>query len=59
MDEIKAVLSEYKLSNCDVAIREPGCTADDLVDVIEGNRVYIPCIYVSALLPHMGTFLTK
>lgn len=46
-DEIKAVLSEYKLANADVAIREPNCTADDLVDVIEGNRVYIPCIYVS------------
>ncbi|KAG8808294.1 hypothetical protein FRC17_004009 [Serendipita sp. 399] len=38
-DEIKAVLSEYRLANCDVAIREPGCTADDLVDVVEGNRV--------------------
>ncbi|KAG8839397.1 hypothetical protein FRC20_006038 [Serendipita sp. 405] len=38
-EEIKAVLSEYRLANCDVAIREPGCTADDLVDVIEGNRV--------------------
>lgn len=37
-DEIRAILSEYKLSNCDVAIREPNCTADDLVDVIEGNR---------------------
>ncbi|KIM29411.1 hypothetical protein M408DRAFT_22781 [Serendipita vermifera MAFF 305830] len=48
-DEIKAVLSEYKLANCDVAIREPGCTADDLVDVIEGNRVYIPCIYIDAI----------
>jgi len=45
-DEIKAILSEYKLSNCDVAIREPNCTADDLVDAIEGNRVYVPCIYV-------------
>ncbi|EIN10736.1 P-loop containing nucleoside triphosphate hydrolase protein [Punctularia strigosozonata HHB-11173 SS5] len=45
-DEIKAVLSEYKLSNCDVAIREPNATSDDLVDVIEGNRVYIPAIYV-------------
>ncbi|PPQ67815.1 hypothetical protein CVT26_007062 [Gymnopilus dilepis] len=45
-DEIKAILSEYKLSNCDVAIREPNATADDLVDVIEGNRVYIPAIYV-------------
>lgn len=37
-DEIKAILSEYKLSNCDVAIRQPNATADDLVDVIEGNR---------------------
>ena len=45
-DEIKAVLSEYKISNADVAIRQPGATADDLVDVIEGNRVYIPAIYV-------------
>lgn len=45
-DEIKAVLSEYKLSNADVSIREPNCTADDLVDVIEGNRVYIPALYV-------------
>lgn len=37
-DEIKAVLSEYRISNADVAIREPNCTADDVVDVIEGNR---------------------
>ena len=21
-------------------------TAEDLIDVVEGNRVYIPCIYV-------------
>jgi small GTP-binding protein len=45
-DEIKAVLSEYKLSNVDVTIRQPNMTADDLVDVIEGNRVYIPALYV-------------
>ncbi len=37
-DEIKAVLSEYKINNADVAIRQAGITADDLVDVIEGNR---------------------
>lgn len=37
-DEIKAVLSEYKINNGDVAIRQPNATADDLVDVIEGNR---------------------
>ncbi|KAG5718757.1 hypothetical protein E4T56_gene2642 [Termitomyces sp. T112] len=45
-DEIKAILSEYRISNADVAIREPNATADDLVDVIEGNRVYIPALYV-------------
>lgn len=49
-DEIKAILSEYKISNADVAIRQAGVTADDLVDVVEGNRVYIPALYVSALL---------
>lgn len=38
-EEIKAILSEYKLSNADVAIRQPNATADDLVDVIEGNRL--------------------
>ncbi|EIW82407.1 developmentally regulated GTP binding protein 1 [Coniophora puteana RWD-64-598 SS2] len=48
-DEIKAVLSEYKMSNADVTIREPNATADDLVDVIEGNRVYIPAIYIDAI----------
>lgn len=46
-DEIKAILSEYRIANADVAIRQPNATADDLVDVIEGNRVYIPVIYVS------------
>ncbi|THV08665.1 P-loop containing nucleoside triphosphate hydrolase protein [Dendrothele bispora CBS 962.96] len=45
-DEIKAILSEYKISNADVSIRQPDATADDLVDVIEGNRVYIPALYV-------------
>lgn len=46
-DEIKAILSEYKINNCDVAIRQVGATADDLVDIIEGNRVYVPALYVS------------
>ncbi|KAG9100946.1 hypothetical protein FRC06_003513 [Ceratobasidium sp. 370] len=45
-ESIKAVLSEFRISNADVAIREPDATTDDLIDVIEGNRVYIPAIYV-------------
>jgi len=45
-EEIKAILSEFKINNADISIREPNATADDIVDVIEGNRVYIPAIYV-------------
>ena len=37
-DEIKAICSEYKINNADIAIRQPNATADDVVDVIEGNR---------------------
>ena len=46
-DEVRAILSEYRIANADVAIRQPNAGADDLVDVVEGNRVYIPAIYVS------------
>ncbi len=42
---VKAVLAEYRIHNADVSVRGD-CTIDDLVDVIEGSRVYIPCIYV-------------
>jgi uncharacterized protein len=46
-EEIHAVCSEYKINNADVAIRQPGATADDLVDVIEGNRYEIFEVLVS------------
>lgn len=42
---IKAICSEYKVSNADIAFREDA-TIDQLIDVIEGNRIYVPCIYV-------------
>ena len=41
-DEIKAVLSEFRINSADVNIREPNATADDIVDVIEGNRCDSP-----------------
>lgn len=41
---VKAVCGEYKIHNADITMRED-CDIDDLVDVIEGSRVYIPCIY--------------
>ncbi len=42
---MKSVLGEYRIHNADIIVR---CDAsvDDLIDIIEGNRVYIPCIYV-------------
>ena len=42
---VKAVCSEYRIHNADVHLKED-CDVDDLVDVIEGSRVYIPCIYI-------------
>ena len=44
-DEIRAVMSEYRIANADIAFRED-ITVDELIDVIENNRIYIPCIYV-------------
>ncbi len=44
IDSVKAVLTEYRIHNADVILKEDA-TVDDLVDVIEGSRIYIPCIY--------------
>ena len=39
------ILHEYKIHNAEVLVRGD-CTADDLIDVIEGNRRYVRCLYV-------------
>lgn len=55
-EEVKAVLSEYRINSADIAFR-CDATVDDLIDVLEGmyqamwsynlgNRVYTSCIYV-------------
>ena len=44
LDTVKAICSEYKIHNADLTLRNDA-TADDLIDVIEGSRVYMPCIY--------------
>jgi uncharacterized protein len=38
-------MQEYKMYNADILVKED-CTADDFIDVIEGNRRYIKCLYV-------------
>ncbi|XP_003747304.1 developmentally-regulated GTP-binding protein 1 [Galendromus occidentalis] len=45
LETVKAILSEYKIHNADVVLKYDA-SQDDFIDVIEGNRIYIPCIYV-------------
>lgn len=42
---VKEILKDYKIFNADVVIRED-ITVDEFIDVIEGNRRYMPCLYV-------------
>jgi hypothetical protein len=44
-ETVKGILREYKCTNADVSIK---CDAneDDFIDAVEGNRKYIPCLYV-------------
>ena len=39
------ILHEYKIHNADVLFREDA-GVDDFIDVIEGNRKYVRCLYV-------------
>lgn len=45
IDTVKSILSEYRIHNADITLRYDA-TSDDLIDVIEGNRIYVPCIYL-------------
>lgn len=42
---VTSICKEYRMANADVTVRED-CDVDDLIDAIEGNRVYVPCVYV-------------
>jgi len=45
LDLVKSILSEYRIHNADILLKAD-VTSDDLIDVVEGNRTYIPVIYV-------------
>jgi small GTP-binding protein len=45
LETVKAVCAEYKIHNADVCLKEDA-SVDELIDVIEGNRVYVPCLYI-------------
>jgi len=44
-DSIVAILKEYRIMNAQVRVN-CNATMDEVIDVIEGNRKYCPCIYV-------------
>ncbi|CAE8689736.1 unnamed protein product [Polarella glacialis] len=39
------ILKQYKIHNADVIVKED-ITADEFIDVIDGNRMYVRCLYV-------------
>merc|ERR1712194_352868 len=41
---VEGLLKEYRIFHADVVFREDA-TADQLVDVLEGNRRYVRCVY--------------
>jgi ribosome-interacting GTPase 1 len=43
-ETVKNILAEYKIHNADVKLHAD-CTDEDLIDVIEGNRIYTPAVY--------------
>ena len=44
-DTIKSILKEFRLNNADVVIRSV-IDADEMIDIIEGNKKYIPMLTV-------------
>eukprot|EP00283_Hemiselmis_rufescens_P008004 CAMPEP_0173420248 /NCGR_PEP_ID=MMETSP1357-20121228/1821_1 /TAXON_ID=77926 /ORGANISM="Hemiselmis rufescens, Strain PCC563" /LENGTH=428 /DNA_ID=CAMNT_0014383027 /DNA_START=41 /DNA_END=1327 /DNA_ORIENTATION=- len=43
-DTVYRVLQEYRIHNCEVVFRGD-YSIDDMIDVIEGNRKYVKCLY--------------
>jgi small GTP-binding protein len=45
LDGVRGILAEYRIHNADLIFRVDA-TDDDLVDIIEGNRIYMPALYI-------------
>ena len=48
------ILKEYKINHAEVLFRGD-YGADDLIDVVMGNRVYLRALYVASALPFLHT----
>ncbi|CAK0865707.1 unnamed protein product [Prorocentrum cordatum] len=44
-ETVRSVLNQYKIHNANVFVHQD-CTVDDFIDVIDGNRKYVKCLYV-------------
>ena len=53
LEQVRSILAEYRIHNADITLR-CDATADDLIDVVEGNRVYIPAIYLLNKIDQMS-----
>lgn len=42
---VQTILHSFKIFNAEVLFRDD-CTTEEFIDVVVGNRVYLPCIYV-------------
>jgi len=45
LETVTAICKEYRILSCDIRCN-CDASAEMLIDAIEGNRVYIPCLYV-------------
>ena len=44
-DDVRQLLHEYRIHAAEVLFRED-CTIDQFIDLIEGNRKYVRCLYI-------------
>ncbi|MCH8003166.1 MAG: GTP-binding protein [Nanoarchaeota archaeon] len=50
---VEDILKEFKINNANIVIRED-ISADQLIDIIEGNKVYLPAIVVLNKIDMVG-----
>lgn len=44
-ETIRKICVEYRMACADIVIKKPSAM-DEFIDAMEGNRTYIPCLYI-------------
>lgn len=50
---VQSILAEYRVFNAEVIVREDA-TVDEFIDIVSGNRKYLPCLYVYNKIDAIG-----